>query len=153
MNRILLRLAVLAKALDGGLQVLAALLLAAVPPAVITGAANAVISRDLVGDHNGTLAHHLSRAAYSLAEGRTFAVVFLLAHGLVKLGIAWALHRRMVAVYPAVCAALSLFVGYEVVRGIRTGSVGLFAFALLDTLVIAVIARAYLRERQPVQVP
>ncbi|HVK26656.1 MAG TPA: DUF2127 domain-containing protein [Actinokineospora sp.] len=148
----LFRLAMLAKALDGAVQVVGALILAMVPPAVITGIANAVVSRDLVGDHNGTLAHHLTRAANDLAVDRTFAVVFLLLHGLVKLGLVAVLHRRLVAAYPAVCAILGLFVAYELVRGIRTGSAGMFVFAALDTVVVAVIAREFRRARRPVQV-
>lgn len=138
-------LAVTVKSLDGALQVLGALLLAAVPPAVITGIANAVVSRDLLGDHSGAIADDLTRAAEG---GRTFAVVFLLLHGVVKLALAYALHRRAVRVYPLACLVLSTFVVYELIRAVRTESVGLAVFALLDIAVVVVVAREFWKAHQ-----
>ncbi|GLZ41617.1 DUF2127 domain-containing protein [Actinokineospora sp. NBRC 105648] len=142
------RLAVLLKGADGVLQVLTAFLLLVVPPSVITGVANAVITRDLVGDHDGTLAHHLSRAAQDFADGggtRTFAIVFLLLHGLVKIGLVTALLKRIRPMYPVAAVVLGLFVGYEVYRAIRTGSIGLPVFAAIDVVIIVMIVREYRR--------
>lgn len=146
----LFSLAVMIKSLDGAVQVLAALLLAAVPPAVISGIANAVVSRDLLGDHSGAIADDLTRAAEG---GRTFAVVFLLLHGVVKLGLAYALHRRAVRVYPLACLLLSALVAYEAIRAVRTSSVGLAVFALLDTAVVVVVAREFWKSQQPTPPP
>lgn len=146
----LFSLAVLVKSLDGAMQVLGALLLAAVPPAVISGIANAVVSRDLLGDHSGAIADDLTRAAEG---GRTFAVVFLLLHGVLKLALAYALHRRMVRVYPLACLVLSALVVYESIRAVRTGSVGLAVFALLDTAVVVVVAREFWKSQQQARPP
>ncbi|SDI98265.1 Uncharacterized membrane protein [Actinokineospora alba] len=141
----LISLTVMVKSLDGAIQVLAALLLAAVPPAVISGIANAVITRDLLGDHTGAIADDLTRAAEG---GRTFAVVFLLLHGVVKLGLAYALHRRAVRLYPLACLLMSALVIYESIRAVRTGSLGLVVFALLDTAVVVVVAREFWKAQQ-----
>ncbi|OLR89655.1 DUF2127 domain-containing protein [Actinokineospora bangkokensis] len=151
----LFRLAVVLKGADGVVQLLGALVLIAVPPSLITGAANAVITRDLLGDHNGTLAHHLSRAAADFADGstRTFAICYLLLHAVVKLGLVVALWREVVAAFPVACVVLLAFVAYEVARAVRTGSVGLAVFGALDLLVVALVWREFRRLRRAAPAP
>ena len=89
----LFRVAIALKGLDGALQVVGGLVLLFVPASVITGFAHAVVTRDLLGDPEGALARHLELAAGHYAEGRTFAEAYLLAHGLIILGLVWALAR------------------------------------------------------------
>jgi uncharacterized membrane protein len=81
----LFRIAIVLKGLDGGVQVIGALVLALIPPSKISGWAHSIVTRDLLGDQNGTLATHLTKAAADFTGGdtRVFAIVYLLAHGLV----------------------------------------------------------------------
>ncbi|GAA4411555.1 DUF2127 domain-containing protein [Actinokineospora soli] len=141
------RLLMVLKGADGALQVLGGLLLALVPPSVITGLANAVITRDLVGDVNGTLAHHLSKAAQHFADGstRVFAIGFLLAHGVVKLGLVAAMLRRRLSAYPIAAVLLAVFIVFEVARAARTGSIALPVFAAFDVLVLVMVLREFAR--------
>ncbi|MGW5055201.1 DUF2127 domain-containing protein [Actinokineospora sp. NPDC004072] len=136
------RLAVLLKGADGAGQVLVALLLAAVPPAAISGLANAVLTRDLIGDVDGGIAHQLSQ---HYADGRAFAVGFLLAHGAVKLALAAALLRGKLAAFPVACVVLAAFVVFEAARAVRTGSVALAVLAAVDTFVVVAVTRELLR--------
>ncbi|MCG8914925.1 DUF2127 domain-containing protein [Actinokineospora sp. PR83] len=151
----LFRLAVVVKGADGVLQLLGALVLLLVPPALITGVANAVITRDLLGDQRGMLAHHLSRAAADFAEGGTrgFAIWYLLLHGVVKIGLVVALSRRVVTAFPVACVVLLALVGYEVLRAVRTDSIALAAFAAVDLLVVAAVWREFRRLRREVSEP
>ncbi|WP_424184534.1 DUF2127 domain-containing protein [Actinokineospora sp. G85] len=144
------RLALVVKGADGGLQLLGALVLVAVPPSLISGVANAVTTRDLLGDHNGTLAHHLSKAAAEFADSgtRTFAIWYLLLHGVVKLGLVAALSRRVVGAFPVAVVVMAAFVAYEVVRAVRTGSVGLAVLAVLDVVVIGLVWRELTKLRR-----
>ena len=152
---LLFRLAVIVKGADGVLQLLGALVLTVIPPSLITGTANAVITRDLLGDQNGLLAHHLSRAAADFANGstRTFAVWYLLLHGLVKICLVIALSRKVVAAFPVACVVLLSFVGYEVLRAVRTDSIALAAFAAVDLVIIALVWREFRRLRRDVSDP
>ncbi|WP_156753368.1 DUF2127 domain-containing protein [Actinokineospora pegani] len=144
------RLALVIKGADGGVQLLGALVLVAVPPALIGGVANAVITRDLLGDHNGTLAHRLSEAAAEFADGgtRTFAIWYLLLHGIVKLGLVAALSRRVAGAFPVAVVVMVAFVVYEAVRAARTGSVGLAVLAALDVVVIGLVWREFTKLRR-----
>lgn len=141
------RLLMVLKGADGAVQVLGALLLAVVPPSVVTGLANAVITRDLVGDVNGTLAHHLSKAAQHFAEGgtRVFAIGFLLAHGVVKLGLVAAMLRRKLAAFPIAIVVLAVFIVFEITRAARTGSIALPVFAAFDLVVLVMVIREFAR--------
>lgn len=139
------RLVLLLKGADSLVQALGALVLVVVPPAVLAGRANAVVTRDLVGDGDGGWAHSLSRAARELADGdpRAFAVLYLLGHGLVKLVLVVAMLRRVVAAYPVAILVLGACLVFEVVRATRTGSMGLVALSAFDAVVLALVVHQF----------
>lgn len=139
----LFRIAIALKGLDGALQLVGGLVLMIVPATVISGFAHAVVTRDLLGDPEGTLARHLELAAGHFAEGRTFAVVYLVAHGLIKLGLVWALAKKVMRAYPVAAVVLSAFVVYEIFRAIHTHSLALPFFAALDVLIVVLVLREY----------
>ncbi|MEC3982245.1 DUF2127 domain-containing protein [Amycolatopsis sp. H20-H5] len=155
----LFRVAIAIKGLDGALQLIGGILLAFIPASTVTGFAHAAITRDLLGDPQGTLAKHLQLAAETFADGtsKTFAVVYLLAHGLIKLALVVALARKIVRAYPVAAVVLAAFVVYEVWRAIHTHSIALPFFAALDLIIIVLVLREYRqlrRERtQPVKQP
>lgn len=149
----LFKIAVILKGIDGGVQLLGGLLLIVIPPAAITGLANAVITRDLLGDPNGTLAQHLQTAASNFAGGgeggtRLFAIIYLLAHGVIKLGLMWALLRKIMIAFPIGVVVLTGFVVYEVWRAVHTHSIALPIFAALDAVIIVLVLREYLKLRR-----
>jgi uncharacterized membrane protein len=139
------RIAIALKGLDGALQVVGALILAFVPASAVSGFTHAVITRDLLGDPSGTLARHLESATENFLHGdtKTFAVAYLFAHGLIKLGLVWALSRKIVRAYPVAAVILAAFVVYEVFRAVHTHSIALPFFAALDVLIIVLVLREY----------
>ncbi|MFD9892637.1 DUF2127 domain-containing protein [Amycolatopsis sp. NPDC059027] len=141
----LFRIAIALKGLDGLLQVVGAVILAFVPGSVVTGFTHAVLARDLLGDPGGTLSHHFQQAAEDFVNGgtKTFAVAYLFAHGLIKLGLVWALARKIVRAYPVAALVLAAFVVYEVIRAIHTHSIALPFFAALDVVIIVLVLREY----------
>src|SRR2546423_13141382 len=132
------RIAIAIKGLDGALQVVGALILALVPASTVSGFTHAVITRDLLGDPSGTPARHLESATENFLHGdtKTFAVAYLLAHGPLKLGLVWALARKIVRAYPVAAAILPAFVVYEIFRAGHTHSIALPFFAALDCVTI-----------------
>jgi uncharacterized membrane protein len=143
-------IAVTLKGIDGGLQFLGALLLMVIPPTLITGAANVIITRDLLGDPNGTLSTHLATAADHFANGSTrwFAILYLLAHGLIKLVLVWALLKHVLWMFPVSVLVLAGFVVYEVWRAVHTHSIALPIFAALDVVIITLVIREYRKLRR-----
>jgi uncharacterized membrane protein len=143
-------IAVTLKGIDGGLQFLGALLLMVIPPTLITGAANLIITRDLLGDPKGTLSTHLATAADHFADGSTrwFAIIYLLAHGLIKLILVWALLKHVLWMFPVSVIVLAGFVVYEVWRAVQTHSIALPIFAALDVVIITLVIREYRKLRR-----
>jgi uncharacterized membrane protein len=137
--------AIAIKGIDGGIQIIAAIVLAVIPPRVITGLVQSIVTRDLLGDQEGTLARHLTKAAADFAGGdtRTFALVYLLLHGLIKVGLVLALLRKIMPMYPVAMVILGGFVVYELYRAVRTGSIALPIFAGIDIVIIIMVLREY----------
>ncbi|HEY3611250.1 MAG TPA: DUF2127 domain-containing protein [Pseudonocardiaceae bacterium] len=143
-------IAIAVKGIDGALQFLGALLLMVIPPTLITGVANMIITRDLLGDPNGTLSTHLAEAANHFANGssRWFAIIYLLAHGVIKLILVWALVKRVMWMFPVSVVVLAGFVVYEVWRAVHTHSIALPIFAAIDVVIITLVIREYRKLRR-----
>ena len=148
----LFRIAMLVKGIDGAAELIAATVLLLVSTATVHRLVADVLARDPLGSADGPLARHVVTITDGFAAGnRTFAVVYLGLHGVLKLGLVLALLRKWVPAYPVAIAVLGGFVVYEVYRAIRTGSILLPVFAALDIAIIVVIAREYrlLRRNSP----
>lgn len=140
----LFRLAVAIKGLDGFVELVGAIVLLAVPTAFVQEVVEGVLARDLLGPPDGSLARHFVAGTAEFASGnRTFAVVYLGLHGVLKLAMVAALLRKWVRAYPLVIAVLGLFVVYELYRAFHTGSVVLPVLAAIDIAIIALVIREY----------
>ena len=140
----LFRIALLVKAVDGAAELVGALVLLTVPGAALASLVNDIVARDLLGPPDGSLARHFEAGTAEFASGnRTFAVVYLGLHGVLKLGLVIALLRHWRPAYPVAAAVLGAFVAYEVYRATRTGSVLLPVLAALDVAIIVLIIREY----------
>ncbi len=140
----LFKAALLVKGVDGAAELIGAVALLVVSGATVQRLVADVLSRDLLGPPDGSLARHFVAGTAEFASGhRTFAVVYLGLHGVVKLALVVALLRRWLPAYPIAVVLLGTFVVYELYRATRTGSVLLPLLAVLDIAIIAVILREY----------
>jgi uncharacterized membrane protein len=145
----LFRVAIAIKGLDGGLQLVAGVLLMFLPATAITRLVDMIVTRDLVGDPTGKLAVHLHAVADHLAGGtRSFAIAYLLLHGVIKLVLVVALWRELMPAYPIAAAALGAFVAYTIIRAAHTHSIALPIFAALDVVIIVLVIKEYLQLRR-----
>jgi uncharacterized membrane protein len=140
----LLRAALLLKGLDGAVELLAGAALALVGPRELGELTRRVVAHHLLGSPRGALAERVTAGEAALHGGdRTFAVVYLTAHGLLKLGLVVALLREMLPAYPVAIGVLTVFIGYEAYRAARTGSSALWAAAALDLAITVLVVREY----------
>jgi uncharacterized membrane protein len=148
----LFRIAMFVKGLDGAVELIGAIALLLVPATLVNQLVADVISRDLVGSPDGFLARHLVAGTAEFASGnRTFVILYLGLHGIVKLALVVALLRRWMPAYPVAAVVLSVFVAYELYRAVRTGSVVLPVLAAVDILIIVLVVREYLLLRREVR--
>lgn len=149
----LFRAALLLKGFDGAAELVAAVVLALLPAVTLHRLVADVLVHDMVGSSHSLVARHLETVTNSFADGnRTFAVVYLGLHGLLKLGLVVALLRRWLPAYPVAMVVLAAFVGYELFRAVTHGSLVLPVLAALDALILVLVVREYrmlVRERSP----
>jgi uncharacterized membrane protein len=140
------------KGVDGAAELLGALLLTVVSGATDHRLVAEVLARDLLGDPDGSLARHFVAGTSEFVSGdRTFAVLYLALHGVVKLALVVALLRKWLPAYPVAVLVLGAFVVYEILRAVHTGSIVLPFLAALDVAIIVLVIREYVtlrRERQ-----
>ena len=143
-TELVFKAALLVKGVDGAAELIAAVALLVVSKATVQRLVADVLSRDLLGPPDDSLARHFVASTAEFASGnRTFAVVYLGLHGVVKLALVAGLVRRWLPAYPIAVMVLGAFVVYEVYRATRTGSVLLPLLAVLDIAIIVVIMREY----------
>lgn len=152
----LFRVALALKGIDGAIELVGAIVLLVIPTGSVQTLINDVLAHDLLGPPDGSLAKHFVSGTAEFASGnRTFAVVYLGLHGVVKLALVAAMLRRIRPAYPVAAVVLGLFVVYEIYRATQTGSILLPFLAALDVAIIVLIIREYrtLRTTQHVDGP
>lgn len=129
---------VVLKGIDGALEVIGAALLLAIPPTRIAQWVGLLTAHELSQDPHDLLATRLVHAAAHLSVGaQTFASVYLLTHGVVKVALVWALLRRKLWAYPWAIAVFAAFGAYQLYRYALTRSAAMIALTVLDVFVIA----------------
>ena len=140
----LFKLALVVKGIDGAAELVGALVLLLISGETVNRLIGEILGRDLLGPPDGSLARHFVAGTAEFASGnRTFAIVYLALHGVLKLVLVAALLRKWVPAYPAAVVVLGLFVIYEVYRAFHTGSVLLPFLAALDIAIIVLVIREY----------
>ena len=140
----LFRVAMLAKGIDGAVELVVALVLFVLPRADVPRLIGDAVIHDLLGPPDGALARHFVAGTAEFASGnRTFVLAYLVLHAVVKLALVVALLRRWRPAYPVAAAVLVLFVVYEVYRANLTGSHVVMVLAALDVVVVALVWREY----------
>ena len=131
--------AILIKGFDGAVEALAGLILVAAGPQRFFEWVIRLTAPELTERHPAL--HALERGAERLATGpHEFVIVYLLVHGLLKLGIVLALLRGWGRfLFPAASAILAGFVLYMSWRLTVRWSDWLLGFALFDLLTLGLV--------------
>ncbi len=95
MVHVLFDISVISKGVDGALEIVGGALLSFVSPAQIHSLVRMLTQHELSEDPNDLLAGSLLQAAkHFSADAQIFAAVYLLWHGIVKVGLVIALYRN-----------------------------------------------------------
>ena len=118
-------------------EILGGLALALVGVGTIYRLAVLVTQSELLEDPADPIARFILDAADHLsADGKTFAALYLLSHGVIKLALIIALLRGKLWAYPASLVVFSLFIAYQIYRFTYTHSVGLVILSVFDLVVL-----------------
>jgi uncharacterized membrane protein len=98
----------------------------------------AVTRGELAEDPHDAVANYLLHSAQHLSVGaKTFAAIYLLAHGVIKLWLVIGLLRERLWYYPIAIAVFVGFIAYQVYRYALHHSALLLVITALDVVVIA----------------
>ncbi len=144
---------VVIKGVDGTVELVVGILLW-VAPGLIDAVLRAIVGKADESDSPtaGFIATGVAHADERLlAGGSVFLIVFLIAHGVIKLVLVYCLLRRIVRAYPWALLVLLVFLGYQLYALIVAPSVPLALFAALDVVIIVLVWREYreLRREAP----
>jgi uncharacterized membrane protein len=107
-------LAVLAKGVDGALELIGGLSLLLLSPAAIRGTILFLVRGELREDPTDLVANLLVHNTGEIIQSRFSASAFLIVHGLVKLGLVGGLVTNKLWSYPA---AIVVFTGFAIYQG------------------------------------
>lgn len=130
-------ISVIGKGLDGVLEIVGGVLLFFVPPARIHTFIRVLTQHELSEDPRDLIAGYLLDSARHLTvAATTFAALYLLWHGIVKVGLVAALLLKRRWAYPAAIAAFSLFLVYQLYRYSLSHAPELLVLSIIDVIVI-----------------
>ena len=139
---------ILLKGFDGTMELLGGLLLAVVPSSAITRLTHFLVDNELNSDPHDFLATHILHFGTHIAQGHNlFAILFLLTHGAVKVGLVLALLRQKHWAYPLALVALAAFLMYQLYLLVAKTTFGMAFLTLLDAAIIYLVWREWQQQK------
>jgi uncharacterized membrane protein len=103
---------------------------------------------ELSEDSNDRLANYLIHSAQQFSvSSKHFLAIYLLSHGVIKLGLVIGLLKNKLWAYPVSILVFALFILYQIYRFYFTHSVWLIALTVFDLIVIWLVWHEYNRLR------
>jgi uncharacterized membrane protein len=139
---------IIAKGLDGVVELVGGLLLLFVNPGGIHHLAAVITQGELSEDPHDVIAHYILHTANGLTGSAIFfGAIYLLAHGAVKVVLVIALLLNKLWAYPCMIVVLLIFIGYQLYRIALDPSAGLIALTVFDAVIVTLTWREYRRQR------
>jgi uncharacterized membrane protein len=134
---------VIAKAIDGALELVGGLLLVLLSPAAIRGSIWFLVQGELKEDPTDLVANLLLHNTRTIIHTRFSASVFLIVHGVVKLGLVGGLATNKLWSYPAAIVVFMGFTIYQVYQLTQQNSLFLGIATVLDVIVVLLVIAEY----------
>lgn len=140
------RLGLFIKGLDGAIETAAGITLLLIPQAQLHGLLAAWANAQLSGDPHDIIGNALLGLDRHLTHGfQLFAVLYLLAHGAIKIVMAVALIKEKLWAFPPSIVILFAFIVYQAYQIGSSHSIGLTLLTLLDIVILGLVVWDYRR--------
>ena len=128
------------KGIDGFIEFVAGTIVAAVGSQQVYNFAVWATAPEIARHPDSHAAHAIRHGAYTFAHGaHKFAIVYLLAHGVLKIGLVINLFIEHLWIFPTSVVVLLGFIGFMGIKLAEHWSPWLFAFALFDMVTLALV--------------
>ncbi len=126
------------------LEMIGGVLAYIVPKHFVVGVVATLTQSELAEDPRDLVANYLLHAAQHIsAGGKSFAAIYLLSHGAVKLWLIAGLLREKLWYYPVALIVFGLFIAYQLYRFSFTHSPFLIFLTVVDLVVIVLTWHEY----------
>jgi uncharacterized membrane protein len=140
--------AIIIKGIDGVLEVAGGILLFFIQPHQIHHMVRILMQHELSEDPHDLIAHYLLHVTQHISSGeQIFAAIYLLWHGIIKVGLVTALFLEKHWAYPVAIGAFTIFLAYQLYRYSNTHAPELLVLSVLDIIVIILTWLEYRRLR------
>jgi uncharacterized membrane protein len=137
------------KGIDGLLEIIGGVLLWFVKPSQISGPMQLFFQHELSRDPHDFIAKHLLHMSVKLANSDpTFASLFLLSHGVVKVVLIIGLWLDKLWAYPATIVVFGAFSAYQMYRFTHTHSIFLVLLTIFDVFLIYLTWHEYEEQKR-----
>ena len=141
---------IIIKGIDGTLELIGGILVLTLSPGTILNITHFFSQEVLSGDKYNFIANSIEKTGHHLASGETtFAALFLLTHGLVKVVLVACLLLNKLWAYPWALGVLSLFLIYQIYLLVTKPTFGMAFLSVLDAIIIFLVWREWQKVRQP----
>lgn len=134
-------ISILLKTLEAVLEVFSGVILFFITPHFINHWGNVLTRGELSEDPNNFIANFLSHSIHHLSSiSTTYAAIYLLTHGVVKLVALAAVLKDKFWGYPLLLIVLVIFIIYQTIQLIHQVTLGLLALNIFDVFVVVLTA-------------
>lgn len=145
---IVFNISIVAKGIDGVLEIAGGILLFFISPAQVSRILRALTQHELSEDKHDVIARYLFNIIHHFYAGaELFASIYLLWHGAVKVALVVALLLKQRWAYPTAMIAFLLFIAYQLYRYSHTHAFSLIVLSVIDVFVIIMTWLEYKRLR------
>lgn len=135
---------IILKGIDGALELIGAAALLFIPLHYFQNLSAWITEIEAGSSHHGFISTHIARFSEDLAKpNHTFAILFLLTHGLVKVVLVVCLLRNKLWAYPFGLVALTLFLLYQLYEMAMHPTFGMGFLTVLDAIIIWLVWREW----------
>jgi uncharacterized membrane protein len=142
--RTIFHISIILKGLHAVLEIIGGTLLFFITTDLVVFVVKIFTLAELTEDPSDFIANYLRQSAEAFTiGGKTFAALYLLSHGIVKLFLVVALLKNKLWAYPASFFVFGAFIVYQLYRFTHTHSWVLIALSVFDAVVLWLIWHEY----------
>lgn len=143
---------IILKAIGGVIECISGISLLFISPLQIQHFIAVITRAELLQDPHDLIANHLTTWSHHLGHNATlFGAIYLLSHGVIKIGIIAALLLQKRWAYPAAIAIFAGFALYQIYLTAVHGSVGYGLLTIYDLIVIYLVWLEYKKVKLKVE--
>ncbi len=134
------------KGIDGLLELIGGVILVFIKSDSISKMIQTLFQHEIAQDPTDFIANYFIQSAQNLSLNTiSFAAIYLIIHGSIKIGLFAGLWYKKLWAYPLAGIIMSLFVTYQLMRFFNTHSLFLLFLTIIDILVIVLLRFEYKR--------